>query len=145
MNWKFLSFEIMQVTCYTDIRVQIWVHLVLKLHQPNWTFGWHLVTWLLHDSDDWHLWLCLLPVISTFLYWRKVFFILELAALQNNTNIFLMNEMPSYLYSRKPWTRQKNRSPHSDQPRIAFVMAPRSLLCFLLQNVRRIASFGSLP
>ena len=120
------------------IKVQIRVHLVLKLHQPHWTFGWRLVTWLLHDNDDWHLWPCLLPVISIFLYWRKVFFILELVALLIQIYLLWMKCFHTCIVVRRqyvtshPHTRKKNRSPHSDQSRIAFLMAPRLLLCLFL-------------
>jgi len=63
------------------------------------TFGVLVALW------HWYLTLMtlLVPVVSTFLYWATSILYLELAALLllNNTIIYLIDEIPPYLYSCK--------------------------------------------
>ena len=95
--------------CFKEMRVQLWVHWLRQLLQPGWTFGWHVVSWLLYENDAWHWWPCYFLSCRRFCTEQQVSYALELATLLllNNTNIYLINEMPSYLHSRKTVVNDK--------------------------------------
>ena len=96
VHWSFYKSMKQSRAVGTKIMAQISFYLVLKMHQPSWTFGYARC-----HGCFMTLWPCLHPVASIFLCYVTSIPFLAPATVLNNTNIYLTNAVPSNLFCRK--------------------------------------------